>query len=434
MEKKAPGIYKKLVKVLTIQLALISCVTLLSVYGAAKVVEDVLIKEALEGEARFFWQHYEEDPNFKLPSTLNLTGYFAKNSDMSLLPEELSIMPLGYQRLESKEKKPLVHVSEKFGHRLYLVFQEGQVSRLAFYFGVAPLAFVLLIIYLPAWITYMLSKRAISPVVKLSKIIEEAEINENSGFHLNFSEIEKNADAEVLTLLDAFEQYSFQVEQYLERENNFIRYASHELRTPLAVLKGSISLLSKHQLTESQQKVVLRMKPMVLEMEELLEALLLLTKNQLPKISDEALPINHLVEQIIHKVKTLFEDRSIEIIIEHQTQLKLALPERLLSICLNNIIMNAFNYTDHGSIKVTVMEDAISVTDTGKGIRPESLKRIFEPFFRAERDEHDIKGFGLGLSIVKKVCQQMKWDVAITSEHGKGTTVCLRFNKPSYKD
>lgn len=427
MTKKAPGIHRKLIKVMAIQLALISVVTILSVYGAGKVVENVLIKQALEGEARFFWEHYEKDQQFKLPQTLNLTGYIAdvKSNDFKHVPKEISVMPVGYQRLESEDKKPLVHVSEKFGKRLFLAFEEGQVSRLAFYFGIAPLAFVLLIIYLPAWISYILSKRAISPVVKLSKLIEVAKINERSDIRLNFSEIERNADAEVLTLLDAFEQYYDQIEQYVQRENNFTRYASHELRTPLAVLKGSISLLSKHDLSHSQQRIVSRMKPMVLEMEELLEALLLLSKNQKPKLSEEPVSINQLTQQQLIHIQKLFNEKNINISQENSAELKAYVPERLLTICINNILMNAFNYTDEGEIRILINENSITVIDTGKGIEEESLKRIFEPFYRADRHSNDVKGFGLGLSIVKRICEQLGWKISINSKPKTGTKVTL---------
>ncbi len=430
MQKKASGIQRKLVKVMAIQLGLISLVTLLSVYGAAKVVENVLIKEALEGEAQFFWKHYEKDSQFKLPKTLNLTGYLMDTVSNSAIgiPSEIAAMPVGYQRADIEGTQPLVHVSEKFNKRLYLVFKEGQVSRLALYFGIAPLAFVLLIIYLPAWVSYMLSKRAVSPIVKLSKLIEQAKISEKSDIHLNFSAIEKNANSEVLTLLGAFEQYASEVEQYVQRENNFTRYASHELRTPLAVLKGSISLLSKHQLSEQQKRIVSRMKPMILEMEELLEALLLLSRNQKPVISEEPISIALLAEQQLTQIERLFEDKAIETTVHCPSQFKLRVPERLLTICINNILMNAFNYTDSGEIRVEIDSNRISVSDSGKGINKEALNRIFEPFFRADRKANDVKGFGLGLSIVKRICDQLNWSVTISSELDKGTTVVLCIN------
>ncbi|AUD79761.1 sensor histidine kinase [Kangiella profundi] len=425
MTQKRRGIHYKIIKAMAIQLLLISAVTLLGVYGAAKVVENVLIKQALEGEADFFWKNYEQDPNFNLPSTLNLTGYMSSSQPSDDVPDYLESLQPGYQRVDFNNRQPLVHISEQYGKRLYLVFEEGQVARLSFYFGIAPLAFVLLIIYLPAWITYMLSRRAISPVVKLSRLMDSVEVSERADLKMDFSDIENNADAEVMTLLQAFDQYAERVNEYVTREKNFTRYASHELRTPLAVLKGSISLLEKQQLNDSQQKIVSRMKPMVKEMEDLLEALFLLSRDQEPDIGEEPVNVNGIVKQQLSAIERLFPDKNIETHLHSNVQLQMRISERLLVICLNNIIFNAFNYTEQGSIQVFVGRSFIRVSDTGIGMDEKSLQRIFEPFYRANREQEQVKGFGLGMAIVKRICDQMDWRISIDSQPGKGTQIQL---------
>ncbi|MBD3666644.1 MAG: HAMP domain-containing histidine kinase [Kangiella sp.] len=425
MTQKRRGIHYKIIKAMAIQLLLISAVTLLGVYGAAKVVENVLIKQALEGEADFFWKNYEQDPNFNLPSTLNLTGYMSSSQPSDDVPDYLESLQPGYQRVDFNNRQPLVHISEQYGKRLYLVFEEGQVARLSFYFGIAPLAFVLLIIYLPAWITYMLSRRAISPVVKLSRLMDSVEVSERADLKMDFSDIEKNADAEVMTLLQAFDQYAERVNEYVTREKNFTRYASHELRTPLAVLKGSISLLEKQQLNDSQQKIVSRMKPMVKEMEDLLEALFLLSRDQEPDIGEEPVNVNAIVKQQLSAIERLFPDKNIETHLHSNVQLQMRISERLLVICLNNIIFNAFNYTEQGTIQVFVGRSFIRVSDTGIGMDEKSLQRIFEPFYRANREQEQVKGFGLGMAIVKRICDQMDWRISIDSQPEKGTQIQL---------
>jgi len=429
MIPKRHGIHYKIIKAMAIQILLISAVTLLGVYGAAKVVENVLIKQALEGEADFFWKHYEENQEFNLPNTLNLTGYLSSTRSAEGVPDYLAALEVGFQRVENGDKHPLVYISEKYDKRLYLVFEEGQVARLSFYFGIAPLAFVLLIIYLPAWITYIVSRRAISPVVKLSRLMDSVEVSELSDLKLNFSDIEKNADAEVMTLLQAFNQYAERVNEYVSREKNFTRYASHELRTPLAVLKGSISLLEKQQLDDSQQRIVSRMKPMVKEMEDLLEALFLLSRNQEPDVAVHPVNIYTTVKRQLDAIQRLFPDKQLDVSLQGNTQFEIRLSERLLVICLNNIILNAFNYTEQGSIQIFIGDDFVSVSDTGIGMDEQSLQRIFEPFYRANREYEQVKGFGLGMSIVKRICEQMDWQISIDSQLGKGTNIQLRLKE-----
>ena len=426
MAKKQKRIHHKLIRAMIIQLIIISGVTLLSVYGAGKVVEKVLIKEALEGEAEFYWNHYQKDPNSNLPRTLNLTGYMSDSPQFGDVPADIAKLDVGYQRLETREKQPLVHVSERYGKKLYLVFEEGQVARLALFFGITPLALVLLIIYLPAWISYYMAKRAVSPVIKLSRKMET--VDENQGFEIDFSDIEENADAEVEVLLKAFRQYAHKVSEYVEREKNFTRYASHELRTPLAVLKGSLALLEKQNLDERQQIVVKRMHPMVKEMEDLLEALLLLSREQEPELSDTPLLLNDLVEEQLLQISNLNQHKSIEVITDFRSTLEAKVPERLFCICINNLITNAFNYTEQGSIKVSIVEQKIIIEDTGCGINPSALKRIHEPFYRENRDSIKVKGFGLGLSIVYRVCEQLGWKLLVESNQDVGTKATLQLN------
>ena len=423
MAKKRKRIQHKLIRAMVIQLVLISGVTLLSVYGAGKVVEKVLIKEALEGEAEFYWEHYKMDPNSNLPKTLNLTGYMENSDHSETVPEDIARLPVGYQRLETRDKRPLVHVSERFGKKLYLVFEEGQVARLALFFGITPLALVLLIIYLPAWISYYMAKRAVSPVIKLSR--KMGTVNEDQGFEIDFSDIEENADAEVEVLLKAFKQYAQKVSEYVEREKNFTRYASHELRTPLAVLKGSLSLLERHNLDPRQAAVVKRMHPMVKEMEDLLEALLLLSRDQEPALSEEPVLLNKLVEEQLFQIKNLNQHKEIEVVVDFKDSLRAKVPERLFCICINNLITNAFNYTEQGTITVSIVGNHILIEDTGCGIHPEALKRVHEPFYRENRENIKVKGFGLGLSIVYRVCEQLGWKLSIDSLQKTGTRAVL---------
>jgi len=427
MSKKQKGIHHKLIKAMAIQLVLISGVTLLSVYGAGKVVEKVLIKEALEGEADFYWQHYAENPKSNLPRTLNLTGYMSDSAHSDKVPKDIAELPVGYQRLETQDKKPLVHVSERYGKTLYLVFEEGQVGRLALFFGITPLALVLIIIYLPAWISYRMAKRAVSPVIQLSKKMKQ--VDGQAGFEIDFSDIEPSADAEVKVLLNAFRQYAHKVSEYVDREKNFTRYASHELRTPLAVLKGSIALLERQSLDERQEAVVARMRPMIAEMEELLEALLLLSRDQEPDLTDDPIPLNDLVDHQLLQIQKLNQHKNVKVYREYQAELAARVPERLFCICVNNLIGNAFNYTEEGSVTITIQDNCVKVEDTGCGIHPKALKRIHEPFYRENRENIAVKGFGLGLSIVYRICDQMGWELDIQSEPEEGTIAILRIEK-----
>src|SRR6478609_11836102 len=95
-----PGIRRKLWVVFVLQVVAISFATVLGVYGAATVLEDVLIRRALTGEADFFWQRRAQEPEAPAPQTNNMTGYLvAAGASTQGLPEVLRPLKPGYQRV-----------------------------------------------------------------------------------------------------------------------------------------------------------------------------------------------------------------------------------------------------------------------------------------------------------------------------------------------
>ena len=131
-----PGIRRKLWVVFVLQVVAISFATVLGVYGAATVLEDVLIRRALTGEAEFFWQRRAQEPEAPAPQTNNMTGYLvAAGESTQKLPPVLRALKPGYQRVPGKQGEILAFVADGPSGRLYLVFNQEQVGRLAFLFG-----------------------------------------------------------------------------------------------------------------------------------------------------------------------------------------------------------------------------------------------------------------------------------------------------------
>src|SRR5690606_23283064 len=132
------------------------------------------------------------------------------------------------------------------------------------------------VIYLPTFISYIYSKRALSPILQLVRKLEQVDISQSGLSQLHFDDLNQNANNEIATLVTTFEKVSGRIAEFVNRERNFSRYAGHELRTPLTVLKGNIELLKKQPLAASAERLVNRMEPMVADMQSLIEALLIL--------------------------------------------------------------------------------------------------------------------------------------------------------------
>jgi len=430
--KSEGGLNTKLVRVFVLQVLAISVATVMGVWGAGLVVERVLVQEALNGEAEHFWDHYQKDRSFPLPNTNNLRGYMAQQSSYASVPEWLRDVPQGFYRVKAGEgAQPVVYVSDRGADRLYLVFDEVQVSSLAFYFGIAPLTAVLLLIYLLTWIGYVLSRRAVSTVIQLSDAVRNYDFN--SGKFEKFSSESPNdtADSEVATLINAFNQFIDRMDAFIQRERNFTRNASHELRTPLAVVKANLELLQRFDDPEKRQRTVDRMTRTVRDMEALVETLLILARESESKLSWSSVVLNDLVSESLDQVVRALPNDKIQTGVSSKGLLEVNAPERVLAIVFTNLIRNAMTYTESGSVMAIIDHDGVSIKDTGCGMSESDLERMFEPFYRGH--DRSNEGYGLGLAIVRRLCDRFEWKLHADSEFGAGTEIRVEFPRATFK-
>jgi len=97
----------------------------------------------------------------------------------------------------------------------------------------------------------------------------------------------------------------------------------------------------------------------------------------------------------------------------------------LLSIVVSNLIRNAFTFTPSGSVSVFVDDSSVTVKDTGTGIRSEEIGKVFQQHFKGSGST----GSGIGLSLVKRICDRYGWEIILISSEGKGTSAQLIFKR-----
>ncbi len=427
------GIKTKLVKVFVLQLLAISIATVLGVYAAAWVVERVLVKEALNGEAEHFWTHYRADPDFALPNTNNLRGYLAPGGDESGLPTWLHGEAPGFRRVdEGPDSEPVIHVSEDGGDRLYLLFDEVQVSQLAFYFGVAPLTGVLLLIYILAWVGYVMSRRAVSTVVQLADAVRNYDFRSGQLEELDPENFGAAADTETLALINAFNQFIHRLESFIQRERNFTRNASHELRTPLAVLRANLDLVTRKQGDDCPDAPTFqRMARTVRDMESLVETLLILARESESRLSWSTVLVNDLLADVLEQVERAVDRPQVATAIRATGVMEIGAPERVLAIIFTNLLRNALSYTEQGHVHVLINRNGVTVQDSGCGMSEADLERMFEPFYRGH--DRSNEGYGLGMPIVRRLCDRFGWKIHADSELGAGTEIRIEFPQATFK-
>jgi len=420
------GIRRKLWVVFILQIAAISFATILGVYGAFAVLEDILIRQALSGEADYYWQRRAADPQAQVPETNNMTGYLVRvDADRAKLPDPLQPLRPGYHRVPGGSGEILAFVSDGAAGRLYLVFNQEQVGRLAFLFGFVPLILVLIIIYITTWLTYRASRRALSPVIALAKVVRDWDPKQPNLAALDPGHSDRDPDGDVETLARALHAFATRIEDFVERERNFTRDASHELRSPLTVIKVAAEVLQEEDLTAFARRTLARIERSARDMEALMEALLLLAREADTGLPSETFLANDAVREEVERAQPLVAGRPIELRLEEPGNFILNASPRVFAVMIGNLVRNACLYTEHGEVCVSIGSDFVTVQDSGIGMSDEEVAKAFQAYFRGGRSQRG--GHGVGLTIVKRLSDRFSWPVEISSELGIGTSVTIRF-------
>ena len=397
----------------------------MGVFFAQLVIEQILIKNAILEEETHFWERYGADTSFPLPDTKNLTGYF----DPKQLPDDIqSKLPQnpGFYEFGEGNEGIVLYLSDRFDKRLYLVYYRGQVDYLVLYYGIFPLFVVLLILYLSLWLTYRFSRRTLSPVIRLARDIDQLNFRQSDSVHIDLPPPAFEADSEILTLSNAIHDLGERLNRYISRERDFTRDASHELRSPITVISIAADLLESEQvLSPPAQKSVLRIKRAVADMEQLTDIFLLLARED-----DEALPrdnviINDIVREEIEQAEILKRGKNITISFDPVNRLELEASDKVLSVLIGNLLRNAIHYTEHGTVVVRVDGHNVIIEDSGQGMSEQQVNAMYQPFKRG--DNVNAAGYGIGLTIVKRLSDRFHWPIDVQSQPGQGTRFRVSF-------
>jgi len=220
-----------------------------------------------------------------------------------------------------------------------------------------------------------------------------------------------------------------------ETRRDFVANISHELKTPI----GAISLLSEALMDSSDDKEMVKKFSADLFKESkrlagLVQDIIQLSRLQSADLLKTAsiIDLSGVIVDAVERNQVLAERRGITLSWDAPQGFHVLGDSEMLTMAVKNLIENAILYSDEGGqVGVGLREDdglaQISVTDTGVGIDPEHIERIFERFYRADASRSRATGgTGLGLAIVKHVAQNHRGDIQVFSKPGFGSTFTLR--------
>lgn len=218
---------------------------------------------------------------------------------------------------------------------------------------------------------------------------------------------------------------------------DFVSGVSHELKTPLTVIQACTDTLLGGAMSDPAAAERF-LKQIEEQSERLLQ--LILGMLQLARVESgqqvlhiESVDVRTVAEDVLRGFRTVADAKSVQLILAGDAEFTVVADDQALQTILSNLVDNALKHTDaSGSVTVVLINNesapSILVRDTGSGIPEELHDRIFERFYRVDRDRsRERGGTGLGLAIVKHLCQALGASVSVKSELGIGTEFKVLF-------
>jgi signal transduction histidine kinase len=243
-------------------------------------------------------------------------------------------------------------------------------------------------------------------------------------------------DDEIKDLVDSFNKMIQRLKSGVELLEQFNSDVSHELKTPLTVIKGEIEItLNKVREPEYYMKSLETIKSETNQIQTIVDNLLMLTKYTKENIEQTftSCSLDSLLLETINKYNKQLKDKNIKLHLQKFESVTIEGNSLLLSTIFSNLIDNAIKYTPNDKnifISLYLKEDEIHfmIEDEGIGIKKEQLEKVMDRFYRVEESRNKkIKGFGLGLSIVKNSVELHDATITIESVVNVGTKVEIIF-------
>lgn len=400
--------------------ALVSLLLSLGLSFTAHNLGERLMDETLRAEIEDYMSRRSRNPNSLPPATISVRGYVhVPGRSAEDMPSELLRLTPGKHQLTLADIPYRVAVVDRGDERYVMLFNEMRQRQREEQFLIYLVAGALIMTLVSAAIGWWLAGRVVAPVAELARRVgkarpEDEAPNVAKGF----------SSDEIGQLAQVFDGYLKRMRAFIDRERAFTADVSHELRTPLAIVQGAVELMEEDdRLDEKQQKRLARVGRAARQMTELTAALLLMARE---KNSDEPVEqecdVCDVVRDAVETHRYLVSAAT-RVELAYRSRPRIAAERTLLSIVIANLIRNAFTYTQSGTVSIQVDDNCLTVTDTGRGIHEEEIGKVFQRHFKGSTST----GAGIGLSLVKRICDRYGWETVIDSTEGRGTTAQLFF-------
>lgn len=415
------NLHRRIALMLLFLAAVISCMYFIFVLTMVNKLEETMLATLVGHEIDEIVSDMTKDPALRLPKTASVHAYLLSREKQTPIPDYLKALDSTvHQNIEVGDKTFHVAVMEINNDRLFLTFEITEIIRYRVYLLFSLIGGGALAVFFLLLAGIWLSKKFLLPVSDLA--YEVASINPNER---NIRIEKKYRDYEVGLIANSFDQFMEKMDEFVDREQSVTAAISHELRTPVAVISTSIDLLELAGVTAQQQGAISRIKVSTHYMSKVIESLLFFARKYDKSIDESPQEINltQLCEDVMKQYSTLAKEKKLSLFLENEVDTRVRISENHIEIILGNLVRNAINNTTDGEVRITVLPNGFSVTDTGCGIHSDNIQRILE---RSNQRPHS-KVSGLGLYLVTNICEFYDLKLEIVSTLGQGSRFTIKF-------
>jgi signal transduction histidine kinase len=270
-------------------------------------------------------------------------------------------------------------------------------------------------------------RRAIDPVIRLAEAVGGINSEQLSDDDWRRVKAERFHDDEVGLLARTIEKTLKRICAFIDRERYFTNAASHELRTPITVIRGALELLEQAELSKNASRAMGRIKRATIDMQTTIDMFLCLSRENNDSSYSEHFEVGPLVDQAIEQQRHLLANKDITVDVKRLSNPSLLGHPQAFAIAVGNLVRNAFEHTprNQGPVSVRIDQHEVSVSNNS-GLEVDDPEELSNRRSRGS----EAQGFGLGLSIVERLCEHNGWTFTLDVNRG-AIDACLSW-KPRH--
>ncbi len=386
----------------------------LGIVAIVHFIEEHLVSEELGRELDIA---INEELQHDLPARIDAnTRFFSSHAGHEAVPRRFTGLPEGFSEVIDGDEAYYVFKRSHAGHEDVMVEEQHEFeARERALFEVVLAGFLLSV--LGAWgLGRLLARRVMAPVRRLAQQVR----HRDQLLPMAPKLAPDYPDDEIGHLAASFDETLGRLRHSLERERLFTSDVSHELRTPLMVIASSCELLLDSPRLGNERAQVARIARASADMHDLVQTFLQLARADQGEVAiAEKVPLAGLAAEQYRQWAPQFQAKGLAFVLLDEGAAAGRYAEPQLRTVMSNLLRNALHYTEQGAVRLILGTEGFRVEDSGLGIPEAEQELIFQSFVRGQQARGE--GLGLGLSLVRRICQQQGWEVRVESSRAAGS-------------